>query len=155
MLTNLYDKLVEISKLESSYYYKKTRSNPILTPDRSLNFIEEYLKYGSKSKLLDLPFYDKFKINGKLVHTSSMYFIGILLRELISECLSEKVERFVGNATDYPFEYIWFLTSLYHDAAFSEEGIKNNDTYHYYASHLVELKRKYNLENCLLEKKYN
>jgi hypothetical protein len=115
---NLYDRF-QSNKIK--YYYESLTTNPILDPNSSWNFIQEYFKLGGKEKAFDLEFAENLKQCGKHIHTISMYYIGCLLSKMIEANLTHTLHKLIpgfGEDFNYRFIYSWFLTCLYHDTAY-------------------------------------
>ena len=116
---NLYDRF-KLKDPSDIFYYNYISYNPILRPSCAWNFIEEYFKLGGKEHAFDLSFFKELKVNGKHIHSISMYYIGCILSNLVKGRLNDKlVELIPGHGGDfkYKFIYSWFLTCLYHDTA--------------------------------------
>ncbi len=116
---------------EWNYYRADISIDPLIFPERSLDFIREYFQNGQKGyAIVDLE--DCRNIlwrNGRndniyrvpplhlsefrAVHTVSTFFLGILLEHYIAQEIGH-TEISVGKET-FPFSYLWFLTCLYHD----------------------------------------
>lgn len=80
------------------------------------NFIEKYFGFSGKRKVLD-DFKQHFPSNyERAIHTNSVFFFGILLRE--NTLLKEKLFNNDKSKLDYPiFPFLWFLSILFHDHA--------------------------------------
>lgn len=102
------------------YYSKMTASENIFTNEENAKqFIEKYFSKGGKQILFD----GEFSLERvRIFHIISTFFLGIHLSECI---LKEEKYKLQPN-----FEYLWYLTSLYHDYGYTIEGNaeKNNPT---------------------------
>lgn len=100
-----------------------------------LTFMNRHYERGKKEPLLDNDLYAKYKLNGKHIHSVSLYLLGIALLPLFKEKLDKNLKKFIPNYTkwkksDKDSLYIWFLPAMYHDfASCAELGtILENDS---------------------------
>lgn len=123
---SLYDELLKVYENENTHYYNRINVNPIKTPNESFQFIKQYFSEGFKSKVFDFPIEKKFKCNGKHKHTVSLYYLGILMRDLVEKELEEFLIKNIcknnSKKLGFDFSYIWFLCCLYHDVAYVYEN---------------------------------
>ncbi|KQX00748.1 hypothetical protein [Flavobacterium sp. Root420] len=86
------------------------------------NFIKNYFGCSGKREILN-DFKQYFpNDNERSIHTNSVFFFGILLRE--NTILKKKLFNDARSQRDYPlFPFIWFLSILFHDHAM---GIEDN-----------------------------
>lgn len=122
---NLYDRF---QSNDIKYYYDSLTINPLQDAQSAWDFIQKYFKLGGKEKAFDLEFADKLKLNGRHIHTVSMYYIGCLLSKMIESNLFNTLHELIpgfGENFYYKFIYSWFLACLYHDTAYviEDEGI--------------------------------
>ncbi len=89
------------------------------------NFIEKYFGFSGKRKILD-DFKKYFPTNyERAIHTNSVFFFGILLRE--NTLLKVKLFNDEKSKLDYPiFPFLWFLSILFHDHAMGIEDESKN-----------------------------
>ncbi|MGI6172880.1 MAG: hypothetical protein ACOYI8_03165 [Christensenellales bacterium] len=88
-------------------------------------FISEHYEKGEKGQALSFPFKDKYKKNGKHQHTVSLYLMGLILKRTFTCMIKSKLGEFIDDLSEwYSYEYTWYLTCLYHDAA---SCIEQND----------------------------
>lgn len=107
--------------------------------DKSKAFIESFLEIGGKlsdNMRKDINILSK---NGRLEHTVSIYFLGLLiysknegLQYAMRNCFDKKRREY--NSDSKEFNYIWFLTCFFHDIGYVYEEelidlneIKNRD----------------------------
>lgn len=129
------DKIYEsiINKPQNwDYYNAGIKIDNINNPEQCLNFI---LQFVNKSEKSDQELYKKFReiYNGeeryRLCHIVSVFFLGIYLivhnkkfcgREYITGYMAKKKLYMKLSSSDIivQFQYIWFLTALFHDAGF-------------------------------------
>ncbi len=114
-LKECYSKKLNGSALD---YFKKNECKELIK--------SKYSKIGKKAVFL-VPGYDEEKIFAKDAHTVSVYYLGMLLKELVSNQLENKFKQFIKyrikNIEEvqqlyeglYVFDYLWCLASLYHD----------------------------------------
>lgn len=86
------------------------------------DFIECYFKAGDKLSVL----YDEHsdKMEGRWIHTLSVFLLGIALADLLGIDFSQE---FQGNKK---YLYHWYLTCLYHDYGYTIEN-KSKEYLHY------------------------
>lgn len=128
----LYYKLYELYECKNSYYYKNINNmvNPFTNSNNAFKFIMQYFKAGEKEQAFEFQDELIFKKKGKHIHTVTMYFLGILLRDYIESINYQKLEENIDDFRDwhYNFTYTWFLTCLYHDtgSAYERRTCNNN-----------------------------
>ena len=90
------------------------------------NFINRFFSESKKELALTFAFRNEYTVNGKHVHTVSVYLLG----ELIHKHHKDYINNYIDKKTGYPFafEYYWFLASLYHDVASCIERTNDCDT---------------------------
>lgn len=128
---------------EWNYYNSDITINPLITPERSPEFIQAYFKNGQKG----LAFMDMdenteasiqhwFEHEGRqprpecgisliqlseyrAIHTVSAFFLGTMLENCLMKDPSG-LQILTGDQ-HFPFSYLWFLTCLYHDYGYIVE----------------------------------
>ena len=107
-----------------AYYHEQFFPDQLINdPKECQRFIHRYFKMGCKDLLLDLlPFKDTYEEKGKHQHTVLVYLLGLYLQDLFKD----QIEAVYGQDNRL-FEYLWFLTCLYHDVASCVE--KTDDVY--------------------------
>lgn len=81
-------------------------------------FIDKHFSLGSKHAVLQIPYLEAYKDNGKHVHTVSLYLTGFSLKAVFTAQLKKKLGEFIPDICSwYDFWYTWFLTCMYHDTA--------------------------------------
>lgn len=116
---------------EWNYYRANISIDPLISPERSLDFIREYFQNGQKDyaivnlkecqnvcsrNIRNNSFYRVPPLHlseFRAAHTVSTFFLGIMLEHYIAQ-ENGHAEISVGEET-FPFSYLWFLTCLYHD----------------------------------------
>lgn len=114
---SLYNVFCEIYQCPSRWSYYRSRNKKIIdgldfmSCDFSRKFIEQYFRDGKKYKAIE--HIDKLP-DLRLIHMVSVFFIGIYLYEFL------KVED--HKEYEPSFNYLWFLTCLYHDFGYIIEN---------------------------------
>lgn len=111
--------------LKYSYYHIPIRDLlENFTQDECKRFIQAHYEKGDKRPALELPFLDNYKKNGKHQHTVALYLMGLYLQDLFNGQIWNKLNELVPDhkyndsfCSWYKFQYTWFMTCLYHDAA--------------------------------------
>ena len=81
-------------------------------------FIFDHFKYGKKQQAMQLAFEDEYNMNGKHVHTVSLFLLGLSFKDMFSDKLKRKLSHLIPHVNSwYDYAYSWFLTCLYHDVA--------------------------------------
>ena len=122
---NLHDRFCLQHVLPSrSYYHVSIFPDQLINdPEECQLFIQRHFEMGCKELLLDsLPFKEIYVKNGKHQHTVLVYLLGLYVQDLFKD----QIEAVCGNDNGL-FEYLWFLTCLYHDIASCVE--KTDDVY--------------------------
>lgn len=79
--------------------------------DNVYDFINNYFDKTGKESIFNLDFFEKYKNKGKHQHTVSLFFLGLSFKEFIKDfCCAQ-------NELIEHFDYIWFLSCLFHDTA--------------------------------------
>ncbi|MDR7131642.1 hypothetical protein J2X69_004006 [Algoriphagus sp. 4150] len=150
-MLSLKEHINRIRQEEWDYYSEiggKNLQNPFTGKIDHFEFLRQFFSRSGKSQVLEIM---DFLPNGKLdnnrtKHTNSIFFLGILLYErtnLRSPFFEEE------NASEYRrFPFLWFLACLFHDFGFT---IENDRKSIYGIKNIADLKRKYNIQNCLLD----
>ncbi|RZK25065.1 MAG: hypothetical protein EOO43_06465 [Flavobacterium sp.] len=122
--------------------------NEINSEESHKRFISKYFgKSGKRDVLRDFRDEDVL-LGGRAVHTNSVFFFGLLLRE--NTMIKDRLFRDEVSLMKYPvFPFMWFLSILFHDYAMNIEdepfrnfnGIKDID----------DLMRKYDIQHNLLD----
>jgi hypothetical protein len=111
-------------------------------------FINKYFgKSGKREVLKDFQHEDFFS-GDRAIHTNSVFFFGLLLRE--KTVIKDKLFKDKMSLMEYPiFPFLWFLSILFHDYAMKieDESFKYLDS----ISDVNDLIKKYNIENNLLD----
>lgn len=159
-LKECYSKNLNSSDLD---YFKKNECRELIKSN--------YSKIGKKAVFL-VPGYDEEKIFAKDAHMVSVYYIGMLLKELVSNHLGNKFKQIVEDEIKndreanlfydglYVFDYLWCLASLYHDVVAHYEWKNCFDGTKYEVKddyrHIKECIHKqfdYDIESLLIESK--
>ena len=150
--------LLETYKQTNSYYHfseivqAQTDLIKNYTKKEAYKYIEKYFKISEKEALFELDFIKKYKCNGKFVHTTSLFFLGLNLKDMIIDNLYQQSCIQDRRQT---FNYIWFLSCLFHDIASAVEQNKmflsrgNDIDLNFY---LGQFNIKYDLFNYTWEK---
>lgn len=145
--------IAELEQTDWDYYSEignRELENPFTNKLSHKRFVEKYFKRSGKGAVLDfinlLP--NKELNNNRTKHTNSIFFLGVLLYNK-SNLHNDFFENL--NSAEYRrFPFLWFLSCLFHDFGFEiEETIKSIEG----IQSLADLKKKYSIDNCLLETK--
>lgn len=120
MNSNLYISFQQLPRERWKYYSIAPEMDfGCFNHDSAYKFIRGTYDVGSKDRIFDVGFQQRFKQSGKHQHTVALYFLGCLLSEVINDSLREHLATFISGVGDdwYDFLYTWFLTCLYHDTA--------------------------------------
>lgn len=138
-------------------YYADNTPESILNPfESNINserlhkqFIEKYFgKSGKREVLQDFQDEDFFS-GDRAIHTNSVFFFGLLLRE--KTIIKDKLFKDKLSKMDYPiFPFLWFLSILFHDYAMKIE----NESFKYLTdlNDIKDLMKKYEIQHNLLER---
>jgi hypothetical protein len=149
IMNQLLKLLKELKESDYDYYYGH-RSAVLANPfenHQNLNgyneFIYKYFETGEKLHV--------FKIgnplsNAKLAHTISVFFLGVLIYN--NTCL-KRMLMFSRNNYSIYFLFLWYLSCLYHDYAFSFES--NNRIINVIPDYNA-LRREFDITKDLLKK---
>jgi hypothetical protein len=153
---NLFKTFTDLEKKDDSYYYTGIKHiEPITHPEKAWCFIEEYFKAGEKQSALNVKDIENLKMNGKHLHTVSMYFIGILLRKMFEKTIKNKLDNLLLNhGSEYVcrYTYTWFITCLFHDFSWIHEDDKiSKDYLDLEGCFLINLLNKFDINSTLLE----
>lgn len=118
-MSNLYDAFLAMGDV---CYYEGNDIDPIENCSNTVawQYIEEYIRLGGKSILLDFNYSFRRNLvkNGKHIHTVSMYYLGCLLEDIVANPLKDISKSLsIEWYFFHDFKYYWFLASLYHDIA--------------------------------------
>lgn len=129
------------SKNRKSYYEIYCKAEDLFTNDQEestaacRNFLNEHYKRGKKEGLFNNDLLERYKKEGKHVHSASLYLLGKTLLPLFRRYINNELKNFIPNYTSwcgniYDFQYIWYLPSMYHDFAscIEKETICENDS---------------------------
>lgn len=101
------------------YYQNKYNGDfPICSKEESERFINEYFKAGSKEAILSgitLKNSENSEFQSHIQHTVVTFFLGILLKEKLFSDYELSINGNEWKRKTYPFNYLWFLTCLFHD----------------------------------------
>ncbi|MGE5496412.1 MAG: hypothetical protein ACM3S4_14040 [Burkholderiales bacterium] len=115
---NLYDAFKAMPDNRWKYYYDTRPLNfDDLNEEEAYKFIRGNYTLGAKDKVFDIGFHDRFKEKGKHRHTVALYFLGCYLSAILSDTFRNHLEQFIDNIDGNDFQYIWYLSCLYHDTA--------------------------------------
>ena len=113
---------------EWNYYSGKVfKTNPMLSRDKSKEFIKNFIKLSEKSGNRLNEEIDK--IGDRATHIVSTFFIGYyiykntIFESLINNEIELKKQKWKVNS-DVNFSFIWFLTCLFHDLGYAIESSK-------------------------------
>lgn len=102
-------------------------ASPMLSTDKSIEFIKNFIKLSEKSENRLNEEIDK--IGDRATHIVSTFFIGYyiyqntIFKSLIDCEIELKIKKWkVGS--DVNFSFIWFLTCLFHDLGYAIESSK-------------------------------
>lgn len=122
---------------EWNYYHAHISVDPLVSPERSLDFIREYFQNGQKGGVIvdigeqrdalvrngrGVHFYEDQPLHlseFRAAHIVSTFFLGIMLEQYLAQ-ENAHVNISVGREI-FPFSYLWFLTCLYHDQGYIVE----------------------------------
>lgn len=108
------------STVHNTYYGNTVDVNDLFSgtgKKTCYRFIKDYFKHGEKEKVFSFDFYDEYKKEGKHVHTVSLFFMGMYLGGIFDSLIQNKLSELINISAWYDYEYTWFLTCFYHDAA--------------------------------------
>lgn len=115
------------STIHNTYYGNTVNPNDLFyetCKENCYRFIKDFFKYGEKEKVFSFDFYDEYKEKGKHIHTASLFFMGMYLKSMFDPLVQRKLSELINISDWYKYEYTWFLTCLYHDAASCIEEIR-------------------------------
>ena len=143
--------ITELKQEDWDYYSEisyKRLANPFINGKGHISFVQKYFNRSGKGKVLKfIDFIPGKRLDkNRIVHSNSIFFLGILLNKNTSLKYSDY------NKTNKPgynvFSFIWFLTCLFHDFGFTLEDDKklagDIDT-------IDKMNNKYGITNNLLE----
>jgi hypothetical protein len=112
-------------------------------------FIDKYFGKSGKREVLR-EFEDEDFFSGeRAIHTNSVFFFGLLLRE--KTIIKDHLFKDKLSKMDYPiFPFLWFLSILFHDYAMKIEEESSK-----YLNEILDVKdliKKYRIDNNLLER---
>lgn len=140
---------IEFSKLKQDCYGIQINPDELFGCDannKCMQFIQEHFFKGEKGTALEFDFQENYKKFGKHKHTVCLYLIGISLKELFDEHIKDYLgKKNLEPNKWYSFEYVWFLTCLYHDVASCTENIYNIEKCSDDRRNLGYYKRKYHI----------
>lgn len=145
--------IAELKQTDWDYYSEignRELENPFTSRLSHKRFVEKYFKRSGKGAVLDFIDYlpKKELNNNRIKHTNSIFFLGVILYNK-TNLHSDFFENL--NSAEYRrFPFLWFLSCLFHDFGFEIE--KNVKTVKGIES-LADLKKRYLIDNCLLETK--
>ncbi len=99
------------------------------TQANAQQFIEKYFEVSGKGPVINLINIEQEIKYEKSQHTVSLFFLGLSLFDIITTDIENQIKSFSNNISDIQydtFDYIWFLTCLYHDIA---SGIEDKNVY--------------------------
>ena len=108
------------STIHNTYYGNTVNPNDLFSEtdkETCYRFIMDFFKHGEKEKVFSFDFKSEYKRNGKHVHTASLFFMGMYLGGIFDSLVQSKLSELIDISAWYNYEYTWFLTCLYHDAA--------------------------------------
>ena len=112
-------------------------------------FIDKYFGKSGKREVLEDFREEDFFSGNRAIHTNSVFFFGLLLRE--KTIIKDKLFKDKLSKMDYPiFPFLWFLSILFHDYAMKieDESVKYlNDI-----TDLNDLMKKYDIQYNLLDR---
>ena len=121
-----------------NYYGAGIDTDPVASPERSVQFIREYFLQGQKGDIVyELDENLGVNIHGmplplseyRAIHTVSVFFLGIFLEDCLKQ--GQCGADLAVHGDFFPFSYLWFLTCLYHDYGYIvEENLKPNCRQH-------------------------
>lgn len=122
---SLLKRFLELEKDSESCYYRLTKSKPISDPKESMDFIKEYFGLGRKEDILSENEMEGFKKSGKHRHTVSLYFLGVLLKDVFNKKIEDYLKQTINfGCNNYYYTYTWFVCCLFHDMAWNLEKEK-------------------------------
>lgn len=129
---SLKENIKKLHELDGTYYYNNVNCQrqvnlENINNDEGWNFIDAFFREGEKTKAFDVLFKNELIDNGKHIHSITMYYLGVILKDIIADTLRNKLKNNINDFDqwEYDFTYTWYLTSLFHDTASVEE---NNNT---------------------------
>lgn len=143
-----------IKQEDWDYYYEisnRKLKHPFNSRRSHKQFIKNYFYRAGKEQVFEfIKFLPNEKLNNdRLKHTSSIFFLGVLLKTKTS--IHDRVLTDINKPGYGEFPFIWFLTCLFHDFAFTveddEDTISKVETFD-------DLLRHYNIRDNLLKTDY-
>ena len=110
-------------QLKESYYeisisaQKLFGGTKVENLDACREFICEHLTRGHKSEVMNIPWIENFNHSHKHVHVVTLYLLGLIFQNCVSEHIRRDLRQFIADLDWYDYRYSWFLTCLYHDIA--------------------------------------
>lgn len=144
-MESIFEKFKNMHSDDWDYYIDRILENPFNHRDLKdyKGFILKYYFNSGKMEIIEeFNTYAEFK-NDRAIHTVSIFFLGILIRKStkLNSLIFEDKNNIRGNPT---FQFVWFLSILFHDFAESiEKEIKYGD--------LDDLFKKYNIDYRLTD----
>ncbi len=111
-----------------NYYGTEIYTDPVASPGRSAQFIQDYFLQGQKGDIVyELDAHHDVNIHGislllseyRATHTVSAFFLGIFLEDCLTQ--GQCGADLAVHGDFFPFSYLWFLTCLYHDYGYIVE----------------------------------
>ncbi|WP_375324050.1 hypothetical protein [Flagellimonas sp. GZD32] len=150
-MKSIKQQISELDQIEWDYYSEienRELQNPFTSRLSHKQFVKDYFKRSGKNSVLNFLNYlpNKDLNNNRTKHTNSIFFLGVLIYNK-TNLHSDFFENL--NTAEYRrFTFLWFLSCLFHDFGFELENDKKAIIG---INSLEDLKKKYSIENCLLE----
>ena len=144
-MESIFEKFKNMHSDDWDYYIDRILENPFNhreLKDYKGFILKYYFNSGKMEIIEEFNTYAKFK-NDRAIHTVSIFFLGIIIWKStkLNSLIFENKNNLRGNPT---FQFVWFLSILFHDFAESiEEEIKCDD--------LNDLYKKYNIDHRLTD----
>ena len=146
----LWDTLCALSNTQYNYYCSAPEIDlNNLSSKMAYQFIKSTYKIGCKDKIFNIGFQRSFKEKGKHVHTLILYLLGCCLQSWLVKPLQNQLLTYIPTADElYDFNYVWYLTCLYHDTA---SVIENSEWHKGVSSDINFHLGKHNIMNNVYE----
>lgn len=141
-----------------NYYGTEIYTDPVASPGRSAQFIQDYFLQGQKGDIVyELDAHHDVNIHGislllseyRATHTVSAFFLGIFLEDCLTQ--GQCGADLAVHGDFFPFSYLWFLTCLYHDYGYIVEENWKPSCRRYNEARICSLDGYYRLRNIKRE----
>lgn len=149
-LKSILQHIKELERTDWDYYSEigiSNLSNPFIENESHREFIKNYFKISGKEWIFKEGLI-QIDLIQRCSHINSVFFIGLLVFK--NTRLKKSLFTGTNSAGYHIFPFLWFMTSLFHDAAMQ---IENNLEVLKDVKTINELKKKYNIVRNLLNQK--